>query len=186
MFLALSAAGLGTASAEAMRHPEPGTSLVRFARVDDGVYKGSKPKSEADFRFLQDHHIRYILQLNFLPGLSGAEKSMARRHGMKLVSVRISASPFPPLEEHVNRALCILRDQRYHPIYLHCDIGRDRTGLIVGLYDLYYKGVSHREAWRLMKEDGFKDSWTLYGLKKYFESHARFGIHTAICDETVP
>ena len=28
-------------------HPAPGTSMVRFSEIDEGVYKGSKPKSDA-------------------------------------------------------------------------------------------------------------------------------------------
>src|SRR5438105_15700661 len=30
-------------------HPAPGTSMVRFEELDDGVYRGSKPKSDADY-----------------------------------------------------------------------------------------------------------------------------------------
>src|SRR3954453_11336428 len=33
------------------RHPAPGTSIVRFAQVDVGLYKGSKPKTDADYSF---------------------------------------------------------------------------------------------------------------------------------------
>jgi hypothetical protein len=34
-------------------HPALGTSIVRFAEIDEGIYKGSKPKTDADYRFLQ-------------------------------------------------------------------------------------------------------------------------------------
>ncbi|PYT26283.1 MAG: hypothetical protein DMG57_22090 [Acidobacteria bacterium] len=67
----------------------------------------------------------------------------------------------------------ILRDKRYLPIYFHCDIGRDRTSLIAGLYQIYFREMSPQEAWRDMTHFGFKDSWTLRGLKRYFEKHER-------------
>lgn len=176
----------GGVLAQATQHPAQGVSLCRFAVVDDGVYKGSKPKSDADFRFLQNHHTRYILQLNFLPWLSGAEKRTASKYGIEFLSVLMNASPLSPSEDHVNRVLCILRDKRLHPIYLHCDIGRDRTGLILGLYDVYYKGMSPQQAWENMKEFGFKDSWTLHGLKSYFERHTQGIIRPPACGEWPP
>jgi hypothetical protein len=41
-------------------HPAPGTKLTRFEKIDDGVYKGSEPGNDADYRFLQSKHIKYI------------------------------------------------------------------------------------------------------------------------------
>ena len=153
-------------------HPFAGTSLVRFAKVDDGIYKGSKPRTDADFNYLESLHIKYILELKFLPLLDGAEKKKAKKYGMGFLTVQMNASFDPPSEKHVNQALRILRDLRYQPIYLHCDIGRDRTSLVAGLYDIYFKGMSREDAWQGMKRFGFKESWTLRGLKVYFDKHA--------------
>lgn len=73
----------------------------------------------------------------------------------------------------MNAALCLLRDKRYHPIYFHCDLGRDRAMRIVGLYEIYYKGKSKAEAYKEMKYYRFNDGWGLAGLKSYFEKHSR-------------
>jgi hypothetical protein len=154
------------------KHPAPGTSIVRFAQIDDGVYRGSTPKTDADFRFLQSKHIRYILQANFLPFLNGPEKRKARAYGMRFLSVPLNASPIQPSEKHMNRILLTLRDKRYQPIYFHCDIGRDRAILVGALYEMYFLGVSQQEAWKQMKCGGFKDSWMLRGLKAYFKKHS--------------
>jgi hypothetical protein len=153
-------------------HPFAGTSLIRFAKVDDGIYKGSKPRTDADFNYLESLHVKYILELKFLPLLDGAEKKKAKKYGMGFLTVQMNASFYPPSAKHVNQALRILRDLRYQPIYLHCDIGRDRTSLVAGLYDVYFKGMSREDAWQEMKRFGFKESWTLRGLKIYFDKHA--------------
>jgi len=55
-------------------HPAPGTSIVRFTELDSDVYKGSKPKNDADYAFLQSKHVKYILNLRFLPLLSRPER----------------------------------------------------------------------------------------------------------------
>jgi Tyrosine phosphatase family len=145
--------------------PFAGTSLLRFAKVDDGTYKGSKPRTDADFNYLESLHVKYILELKFLPLLDGAEKKKAKKYGMGFLTVQMNASFDPLSEKHVNQALRILRDLRYQPIYLHCDIGRDRTSLVAGLYDVYFKGMSREDAWQGMKSFGFKESWALRGLR---------------------
>jgi hypothetical protein len=154
-------------------HPAPGTHLIRFQELDEGVYKGSKPKTDADFEFLQAKGIKYIVNLKVFPWINNWEKHKAKKYGMTLLTGTISASPMEPSENHVNAVLCLLRDKRYHPIYFHCDLGRDRAMLIVGLYEMYYKGKPKEEAYKEMKYYGFKDDWTLAGLKNYFEKHSQ-------------
>lgn len=150
----------------------PGVSIAYFEKIDENVYAGSKPRTEKDFEFLQSQHIKYILNVKFLPFLSGSEKRMAKRHGMVFISIPMNASPIPPREKHVNQVLRTLRDKQYQPIYVHCVLGRDRTSLIAALYKIYYLGVSKHEAWEEMKESGFRTPWYLHGLKAYFDKHA--------------
>ncbi|HWW18911.1 MAG TPA: hypothetical protein VNY81_09835 [Candidatus Saccharimonadales bacterium] len=154
-------------------HPAAGTQIVRFQELDEGVYKGSKPKTDADYEFLQSKGVKYIVQLRLFPGLNNREKHRAKKYGMTLLTGTISASPKEPSKKHVDAVLCLLRDKRYHPIYIHCDLGRDRAMLIVGLYEMYYKGKSKQEAYKEMKHYGFNDGWGLAGLKSYFEKHSQ-------------
>lgn len=154
-------------------HPAPGTHLVRFQQLDEGVYKGSKPKTEADYEFLQSKGVKYIVQLRYFPWLNWAEKRKAKKYGMTLLTGTISASTMEPRKKHIDAVLCFLRDKRYHPVYVHCDLGRDRAMLITGLYEMYYKGKSKEEAYKEMKYYGFNDGWGLAGLKNYFERHSQ-------------
>jgi len=155
------------------QHPATGTTITHFAELDDGVYKGSGPKNDADYRFLQSKNIKYILDLQLFPFLHVREKHKAAKYGIVFLSARINASPLAPSEKHVSRILAVLRDPRYRPIYFHCDLGRDRTSLIAALYRMYFLGALPQDAWQQMKSDGFKDSWTLRGLRKYLEKHPK-------------
>jgi len=154
-------------------HPAPGTSIVRFAQLDEGVYKGSKPKNDADYRFLQSKNIKYILNLKFFPLLYRLEKKKAAQYGMVVIPATINASPIAPSEKHVRQILCILRDKRLRPIYFHCDVGRDRTSLIATLYEIHFRGLPADSAWQEMKHFGFKDDWTLRGLSVYLRKHSK-------------
>jgi protein-tyrosine phosphatase len=155
------------------QHPATGTTITHFAQLDDGVYKGSAPKNDADYRFLQSKNIKYILDLQLFPFLHIREKEKAAKYGIVFLSARINASPLSPSEKHVSRILAILREPRYRPIYFHCDLGRDRTSLIAALYRMYFLEASPQDAWQQMKSDGFKDSWTLRGLRKYLKKHPK-------------
>jgi hypothetical protein len=171
--------------ADGHHHPAPGTSIVRFAQIDDDVYKGSRPRKDADYRFLQSKHIKYIVDLKFLPIFATLEKRKAKRYGITVIPVLMNASPIPPSEKHVNRALCILGDKRLRPVYFHCDIGRDRTALIAALYEIYFRGASKEEAQQDMKRFGFKGGWSLHGLTSYFEKHPNAPARAAdLCSQT--
>jgi hypothetical protein len=156
-----------------------GATLAHFGKVDDGVYKGSRPRTDADYRLLQSRQVKYILDLQLLPLLQRAEQTRAKRYGMEVIHARINASPVPPSEKHIASILAILRDRRYRPIYFHCALGRDRTALVAALYKMYFLGMSQQDAWRYMQEAGFKEAWIRNGLKKYLLNHPRAPVNFA-------
>jgi hypothetical protein len=71
----------------------------------------------------------------------------------------------------VHQILCILTNKQLRPLYFHCSVGRDRTSLIATLYELDYFGLPAEDAREEMKRFGFKDDWTLHGLKAYLRNH---------------
>ena len=57
-----------------------GSKLIHLGQVDDGVYKGSKPKTDADYRFLQSLHVKYIIDLHVLPFVYRLEQKKAKHY----------------------------------------------------------------------------------------------------------
>jgi len=156
----------------AHKHPAPGTKLTRFEKIDDGVYKGSEPKNDADYRFLQSQHIKYIVAMKFLPLLDRLEVHKAHQYGIVVIPITMNASTIPPAEKHIRHILCLLSDKRLRPVYFHCTIGRDRTALIATLYEIYFLRMPAERARDEMKRFGFRQSWTLSGLSDYLSKHA--------------
>jgi len=150
-----------------------GSKLKHFAPVDVGVYKGSRPKSDADYRFLQSLHVRYIVDLQVFPFMSFLEKRKARKYGITVIPGIMNASPISPSEKHVDAILAILRDEKYHPIYFHCRFGRDRTSVIATLYRMYFLGMSPQDATQYLHESGyaFRFGWLRSGLTRYVRKH---------------
>jgi protein tyrosine/serine phosphatase len=152
-----------------------GSTLKFFEAVDDGVYKGSRPKTDVDYRFLQSLHVKYIVDLQVVPFMTRFEQRKAKRYGITLIPGTMNASPISPSEKHVNKILAILRDERYHPVYFHCKLGRDRTNIIAALYKMYFLGMSQRDAMRYLHDSGygFKYGWLRSGLTRYLRKHPR-------------
>jgi protein tyrosine/serine phosphatase len=157
----------------ARQQASTGSKLKYFDMVDDGVYKGSKPRSDADYRFLQSLHVKYIVDLQILPLMTRPERRKAKRYGITLIPGTMNASPFSPSEKHVNKILAILRDERYHPVYFHCKLGRDRTAVIAALYKMYFLGMWPQEAQQYLRDSGygFKFGWLRSGLTRYVKKH---------------
>jgi protein tyrosine/serine phosphatase len=152
-----------------------GSKLKHFAEIDSGVYKGSRPRSDADFRFLQSLHVKYIVDVEVpvLPWESYLERQKARKYGITVLLGLMNASPISPSEKHVDHILAILHDDRNHPIYFHCKWGRDRTAVIAALYQMYFENMSEQDAMQYMRDEGygFKFGWIRAGLIRYVKKH---------------
>jgi protein tyrosine/serine phosphatase len=148
-----------------------GATLNYFGALDPGVYKGSKPSSDADYRFLQSLHVKYIVVLRVLPFTHRAENREAKKFGITLIQEEMNASPFQPSQRHMEEILAVLRDARYHPVYFHCAFGRDRTSVVATLYEMYFKGLPQEQAMRYLHESGYKDGWVRSGLTRYVRKH---------------
>jgi Tyrosine phosphatase family len=160
-------------SDQALEENPAGTRLHHVERVDNGVFKGSKPKSDSDYRFLESLQVRYIVDLQVLPLMTALEKRKAAQYGITVIPGIMNASPISPSEKHVDKILAILRDARYHPVYFHCRFGRDRTNVIAALYKMYFLGMSPEGAEQYLHDSGygFKYGWLRSGLTRYLREH---------------
>jgi hypothetical protein len=87
-----------------------GSTLKFFDAVDAGVYKGSRPKSDADYRFLQSLHVKYIVDLQVIPFMTHFEQQKAKQYGITLIPGIMNTSPFSPSERHFNKIFVIFLD----------------------------------------------------------------------------
>jgi len=149
-----------------------GATLNHFGLVDNGVYKGSKPKTDGDFRFLQSLHVKYIVDLQVLPLVASLERKRAKRYGITVITALMNASPVSPSEKHVETILATVRDAQCHPVYFHCTLGRDRTSVIAALYKMYFLGMTPDRTVQYLYESGYKDGWVRSGLRRYLRKHS--------------
>lgn len=166
LILALAGALLSTGCVSLLKH-------FTLIEVSPGIFEGRKPSTTADYAALRARGVRTILSLEQLPWDTWPERERARREGFAYHDVPIMASPLPPHEEQVKRALLLLNDKSLRPIFVHCYLGEDRNTFIIGLYRVYFQDWTPQAAWKEMLRSGFHPALRLKGFETYFWHHTQ-------------
>ena len=159
-------------SALGMGKPMP--DLPRFDEVVSAkIYRGAQP-SEAGFQILaSDFKIRTVLDLrNEDQKQIDWEHQVVKSLGMDFISVPTS-SILSPNDWDMEYIEDVLENPKHYPIFVHCQHGRDRTGLVIGLYRVLHEKMAPSHAYQEMLDHGFRA--ILYGLNHYFEQITGYG-----------
>lgn len=148
----------------------PARADLKIQEVAPGVYYGASPRTEADYQQLQSLGIKTVLELRkFMRRGSEREEATVTSHCM---AYRLVPMGFHPTRDCTpEAALAIVADPNYQPVYMHCLLGRDRTGLVAALYRVRYLGWSADAAYAVMQSERFNR--LLLDLDRYFWRYAR-------------
>lgn len=109
------------------------TPPENFSMVCNGVYRSSFPRIE-NFSYLHKLGLKSILCL--IPEEYPPENiEFNEREGINFFQIGLSGNkePFVKIKPHlVKQALDILHDESNHPILVHCNRGKHRTGCVIG------------------------------------------------------
>src|ERR1700694_3603406 len=106
--------------------------LPNFHQVNEKLYRGAQPKKDGIKRLAQ-LGIKTIVSLRGQDGLGHIEEADARAAGMRYFNVPLKETG-RPTDEQVQQVLAILDSPKNQPVFVHCRLGADRTGLIVAVY----------------------------------------------------
>ncbi|EIW71565.1 hypothetical protein TREMEDRAFT_26965 [Tremella mesenterica DSM 1558] len=104
-----------------------------FATVCKGVYRSGFPLKR-NFGFMETLQLKTVLTL-VLEDYPEANLSWCQSQDIQFMQFGIPGNkePFDNIPEHVIRsALVTVLDQRNHPILIHCNKGKHRTGCLIG------------------------------------------------------
>jgi tyrosine-protein phosphatase SIW14 len=116
------------ADAPAVRYAE----LPNFHRVDDKLSRGGEPKKGGMAR-LKELGIDTVLDLRWERGKMRAEEAEAKAAGLRYFAVPMYGL-LRPTEEQIEKTLAIIADPANGRVFVHCERGSDRTGVVVGCY----------------------------------------------------
>jgi len=141
------------------------SGIPRLKQVNQNIFRSGRPPVQ-DLEGLQKSKgIATIIDLEN-PALD-KEKAEAERLGMKFISSPMNAN-VEPSKAQIDSLMKDLTNPENFPILVHCEFGRDRTGLIIGLYRVLVEKMDAGTAYKEMIDNGFRPFAPLVtAFKKY-------------------
>jgi protein tyrosine phosphatase (PTP) superfamily phosphohydrolase (DUF442 family) len=124
--------------------------ILGFGKVTDTLYHGAQP-TPAGFATLAKMGINVVV--NFRGENVGKEREIVTRLGMEYVSIPWDCRH--PTNQLVEQFFQALLDHPGKKIFIHCEYGVDRTGLMVAAYRMAGQGWTSAQALDEMKDHGF-------------------------------
>ncbi len=138
--------------------------LTNVGKVTPYIYRGAQPEGNG-YKTLKEMGIKTVI--NFRS--TESEKDEVEAAGMRSVEIPISMLSSIDREK-VDNIVNIMADPRNQPVYVHCKLGQDRTGIVVAAYRLKKEGWTLEEAEAEMQEYGFNNLWQ--HLKLFLHDYA--------------
>ena len=121
--------------------------LLNFGVVSpNAIYRSGQPDKDDLKYILKKGKIRTILNLKL--SVDRAEQKWADRYGVNIIQMRMHADN-PPTEDELNQYFNILLNPNTYPLWIHCQGGADRTGILVAIYRMEFENWSK---WRAIGE----------------------------------
>jgi tyrosine-protein phosphatase SIW14 len=143
-------------------------SIKNFSQVAPGIFRGGRPAGTVAFQELQNLGVKTVINLQGgdignstfgwiagilepgeAPSWIAYEKKSIESRGMKFVNVPINSLDAVDATQGygLGRAIALLNDPKNLPVYVHCEHGVDRTGLLIALYRVYYQNWKRQAAY---------------------------------------
>jgi protein tyrosine/serine phosphatase len=98
-----------------------------------------------------------------------SERKMVEGAGMR--SVEIPLNMFDNGDrEKVDRIVALMADPANQPVFVHCKLGKDRTGIVVAAFRMKVEGWPLAQAEAEMDSFGFNDAWI--HLRRFLHRYA--------------
>jgi tyrosine-protein phosphatase SIW14 len=107
-------------------------ALPRFCVVDAAVMRGGQP-SELGLKELRDKGIKTIINLRHNDTTVKDEGREAEKLGLNYVSIPLDGI-HKPSAAAIEQFLKVTQDPKAQPVFVHCEHGEDRTGVMVAIY----------------------------------------------------
>ena len=137
--------------------------LPQFAQVDEGLYRGGQPSQEG-LRWLAKQGVKTIVSLRNLHKEQAGERALAETLGLRWVNIPIYPG-WRPTEGQIRQFLTLALDPVNRPLFVHCQHGKNRAGLMVAVYRMVHDGWSAQQAYEEARRLGMR-FYHLSDLKK--------------------
>lgn len=146
--------------------------LPNLGRVHENLYRGGQPEAAAGgYRSLQELGIEIVV--NFRNDADDVEPERAQLEALGIRLVHIPWSGFQkPDNRQVAEFLQLLQEYRDRKIFVHCQRGAERTGVMLAAYRIAVQGWTAEQALAEMEVFKFRGFWFRH-LKHYVKNFQR-------------
>jgi len=106
--------------------------LPNFHQVNDNLYRGAQPQ-RGGIKKLSELGIKTVINLRGASDETRNEQTDAEAAGLRYFNIPMSGLGRPS-DEQVELAMSIIDNRENWPVFVHCQRGADRTGVIIAVY----------------------------------------------------
>jgi protein tyrosine phosphatase (PTP) superfamily phosphohydrolase (DUF442 family) len=132
----------------------PLAGISNFGIVSDQLYRGAQPDT-AGFAELKKLRIDIVVNLRHETGQNQREGRLVQALGMRYVNIPWRGWDEPKIEQ-VEQFLSLLRDNPERRLFVHCERGSERTGVMVACYRMSRDHWTPERALAEMHAFGFR------------------------------
>jgi hypothetical protein len=131
-------------------------------QVTTNLYRGAQPTADG-MAHLQALGVRFVVSLRML------RSDRYELRGIALKSLNLGMVPWHPNPSDVVKFLKAATDTNNLPVFIHCQYGADRTGLMCAMYRVVVCDWTKQEAIAEMRNGGFNFSGNWKSLAAFIE-----------------
>ena len=156
--------------------------IDNFGVVDDLYYRGAQPDGR-DYGDLAGLGVKTVIDLT----RNGREneRGIVERAGMNFYRIPLSTSERPS-EGAVKQFLSIVNDPANQPVYVHCQGGQHRTGVMTAVYRMTKYGWDETKAYDEMKHYKFGADFLHSEFKDFVMGYPAQVAHAAAAAAVTP
>jgi protein tyrosine/serine phosphatase len=140
--------------------------IGNFHGVTPAIARSARPPSKSDLLDLAAQGYNTIIDLENDSRAIAQEQAWAKELGMNFISMPMDS--FQPVDsKKIDSILILLQNPQLSRVLVHCQEGKDRTGLIVGLFRVLVQGWKPGDAYKEMLYYGFTPE--LLQLSNYYQ-----------------
>lgn len=125
--------------------------ISNFGKVNDQYYRGAQPGSR-DYADLAALGVRTVVDLR--EDGDSQEPALVKKAGMNLVRIPMSGWG-RPADADVAKFLSIANDPAQLPLFVHCRVGKHRTGVVTAVYRMTKDNWTAAQAYAEMQKYKF-------------------------------
>jgi tyrosine-protein phosphatase SIW14 len=144
------------------------SGLPHFFKVNEHIYRGAQPTT-AGWASLAKMGVKVVIDLR-RDGEDGEHSVAAEARAVEAAGMRFLHVPMngivAPGDGQISQVLDVLNSP--DPVFVHCKLGKDRTGTVIACYRISHDGWTNRNAMNEAKSLGLH--FVEVGMKRYISS----------------